>query len=104
MGMPFHAMVSSTKSAIEGMTRSLAAELSPSIRINCIAPSLTDTPLATNLLNTDEKRLISDAKHPMKRIGKVEDIVSMAEFLLSEKSTWITGQILHVDGGMSAIK
>ena len=103
-GMGFHASVSAAKGAVEGLTRALAAEFAPKIRVNCIAPSLTDTPLAEKLLNTPEKREASAARHPLKKIGSADDIASMAEFLLSEKSGWITGQIFHVDGGMSSIR
>jgi NAD(P)-dependent dehydrogenase (short-subunit alcohol dehydrogenase family) len=103
-GMPFHTQVSTSKGAIEGLTKALAAEFAPSIRINCIAPSLTETPLAAQLLNTDEKKAAIALRHPLKKIGTANDIANMASFLLSEKATWITGQILHVDGGMGAIK
>ena len=104
IGLPFHTIVSSSKGAIEGFTRSLAAELAPKIRVNCIAPSLTDTPLAASLLNTEQKREVNAQKHPLKRIGTTNDIASMAEFLLSADSSWITGQVFYVDGGMSSIK
>ena len=104
MGLPFHSQVSASKGAIEGLTKALAAEYSPKIRINCIAPSLTDTPLAASLINNEQKREANALRHPLKRIGTTEDIAYMAEFLLSEKASWVTGQILHVDGGMSAIK
>ena len=104
IGLPFHTIVSTSKGAIEGFTRSLAAELAPKIRVNCIAPSLTDTPLAASLLNTEQKREANAQKHPLKRIGTTNDIASMAEFLLSADSSWITGQVFYVDGGMSSIK
>lgn len=103
-GLPFHSQVSASKGAIEGLTKALAAELAPAIRVNCIAPSLTDTPLAAGLLNTDQKREVNAAKHPLKKIGMAEDIANMAAFLISDKAGWITGQIIHVDGGMGAIK
>lgn len=103
-GFNFHSQVSSSKGAIEGLTRALAAELSPTLRINCIAPSLTDTPLAGKLLSTPEKKAANGERHPLKRVGEVEDIASAANFLLSDKASWITGQILHVDGGMSIVK
>lgn len=103
-GLPYHAQVAASKGALEGITRSLAAELAPSIRVNCIAPSLTDTPLASSLLNTEQKREANALRHPMKRIGTADDIANMTEFLISEKASWITGQIFHVDGGMSSIK
>jgi NAD(P)-dependent dehydrogenase (short-subunit alcohol dehydrogenase family) len=89
---------------LEGLTRALAAELAPSIRVNAIAPSITDTPLAAGLLSSDEKRQANAQRHPMRSIGRPEDIANMAGFLLSEKSAWVTGQILHVDGGMSSLK
>jgi NAD(P)-dependent dehydrogenase (short-subunit alcohol dehydrogenase family) len=103
-GFPFHSIVASSKGAIEGLTKSLAAELSPTIRVNCIAPSLTNTPLAKHLLGTDEKIQNNANRHPMKAIGEPEDIANMAEFLLSEKAKWITGQIMAVDGGISTLK
>ena len=90
--------------AIEGLMKSLAAEFAPKIRVNCIAPSLTDTPLASMLLNNDQKKEANAERHPLKRIGTVEDIANMAEFLISDKASWITGQIMHVDGGMSTVK
>jgi NAD(P)-dependent dehydrogenase (short-subunit alcohol dehydrogenase family) len=102
-GFSFHSQVSASKGAIEGLTRALAAEFAPKIRVNCIAPSLTDTPLAARLINTDDKRSANAARHPLRRIGTPEDIAGMAAFLLSNKSGWMTGQILHVDGGMSAL-
>ncbi len=102
-GFNFHAQVAASKGAIEGLVRSLAAELAPKIRVNGIAPSLTDTPLASRLLNSDEKRKLNADRHPLKKIGNPSDIAASAVFLLSDKSSWITGQILHVDGGMSAI-
>ena len=104
LGLPFHSQVSASKGAIEGLTKALSAEWAPSIRVNCIAPSLTDTPLAANLLNTDEKKAANALRHPLKKIGTANDIANMAAFLLSENAAWITGQIIHVDGGMSTIK
>ncbi|MBK9591091.1 MAG: SDR family oxidoreductase [Crocinitomicaceae bacterium] len=103
-GFNFHSQVSASKGAIEGLTHALAAEFAPKIRVNCVAPSLTDTPLTQNLISTDEKRTQNDQRHPLKRIGKAEDIANAVEFLISEKSSWITGQVLHVDGGMSSLK
>lgn len=104
IGLPFHTQVAASKGAIEGLVRALAAELAPKIRVNGIAPSLTNTPLAATLLNTEQKMEANAQRHPLKRIGEAEDIAHMATFLLSEKASWITGQILHVDGGMSIIK
>ena len=103
-GLPFHTQVAASKGALEGLTRALAAEYAPKIRVNCIAPSLTDTPLASSLLNTDQKKEANALRHPLKRVGTTEDIANIAAFLLSEKASWITGQILHVDGGMSSLK
>jgi len=103
-GFNFHSQVSASKGAVEGLIRSLAAELAPQIRVNGIAPSITDTPLAASLLSNDQKKEANAAKHPLKRIGTPEDIANMAEFLLSDKSSWMTGQIMHVDGGMSSLK
>ena len=103
-GLPFHTQIAASKGAIEGLTKALAAEFAPKIRVNCIAPSLTDTPLAASLLNNEHKREANALRHPLKRIGSTEDIANMAAFLLSQKASWITGQILHVDGGMSSLK
>jgi len=103
-GMAFHASIATAKAAVEGLTRSLAAELAPSIRVNCIAPSLTDTELAGNLLSTPEKKEASDKRHPLRRTGTPADIAKMAAFLLSKNSSWISGQIIGVDGGMSALR
>lgn len=104
LGFNFHTQVAASKGAIEGLTRSLAAELAPTIRVNAIAPSLTDTPLAEKLLNSDEKKKANAERHPLKKIGTPKDIADMAAFLLSETSAWMTGQILHLDGGLSSIK
>lgn len=104
MGFNFHAAVAASKGAIEGLTKALSAEFAPKIRVNCIAPSITNTPLAASLLNSEEKLLANAQRHPLKKIGTPEDIAAMACFLLSDQSSWITGQIMHVDGGMSAIK
>lgn len=100
-GMPFHASVAAAKAAIEGLTKSMAAEWAPQIRVNAIAPSLTNTRLAEGLLNTEVKLQASRERHPLKRIGEPIDIASMAHYLISDKASWITGQILHIDGGMS---
>lgn len=103
-GMSFHAAIASAKGAVEGLTRALAAELSPTIRVNCIAPSLTDTPLAARLLNTPEKREAAAARHPLKRFGAANELASLAKFLLSSEAGFITGQIIHADGGLSALR
>lgn len=104
LGLNFHSIVSASKGAIEGLTKSLAAEFAPKIRVNAIAPSLTNTPLAASLLNSDQKIEANAERHPLKRVGTPEDIASMAAFLLSSKASWITGQILSVDGGMGSLK
>ena len=105
IGLGFHASIAASKGAIEGLTLSLAAELSSNkIRVNCIAPSLTDTPLAKNLLSTDEKKEASNKRHPIGRFGTSTDIANITSFLISDESSWITGQVLGVDGGMGSIK
>ncbi|MFN3969496.1 SDR family NAD(P)-dependent oxidoreductase [Flavobacterium sp.] len=103
MGMPFHTSVAAAKGAIEGFAKALAAEYAPKIRVNVIAPSLTDTPLAEKFLSNEEKREKSAQRHPLKRVGTSEDMAQMAGFLLGDKSSWISGQIFHVDGGMSTL-
>ncbi len=105
LGMTFHASVGVAKSGIEGLAKSLSAEWAVhKIRVNVINPSLTDTPLANKLLNSPEKKEASAKRHPLGRVGEAEDVAQMAEFLLSEKSTWITGQVIGVDGGMGSLK
>ena len=101
--MPFHSSVSSSKGAIEGLAKSLAAEFSPKIRVNVIAPSLVNTPLANRFLNNDIKIEKSANRHPLKRIGSASDIANLIDYLISDKSSWITGQIIAVDGGLSTI-
>ncbi len=103
MGMPFHTSVAAAKGAIEGFAKALAAEYAPKIRVNVVAPSLTDTPLADKFLNNEVKREKSAERHPLKRYGTAEDMAQMTDFLLSDKSSWISGQIFHVDGGMSTL-
>jgi NAD(P)-dependent dehydrogenase (short-subunit alcohol dehydrogenase family) len=103
-GFPFHSAVSASKGAIEGFVRALAAEWAPKVRVNAIAPSITDTPLAEKLLNSEEKKQANAQRHPLKRIGTAGDLAGTAAFLLSDSSGWVTGQILKVDGGMSAIR
>jgi NAD(P)-dependent dehydrogenase (short-subunit alcohol dehydrogenase family) len=103
-GMPFHASIASAKGAVEGLTRSLAAELAPRVRVNAIAPSLTDTPLANDLLADENKRKAAAERHPLKRTGTPLELANLAEYLITDESSWITGQIYSVDGGMSAIR
>lgn len=102
-GMPFHTSVSAAKGAVEGFVKSLAAENAPKIRTNVIAPSLVDTPLASRLLNNERKKESMAERHPLKRVGTSDDIANIAGFLLSDKSGWITGQIIGVDGGLSTL-
>ena len=103
-GMPFHASIASAKGAVEGLTRSLAAEFAPKIRVNAIAPSLTDTPLAAALLSDDGKRQAAADRHPLKRVGTPADSAAAAVFLLDNASSWLSGQVLAVDGGMGALR
>jgi NAD(P)-dependent dehydrogenase (short-subunit alcohol dehydrogenase family) len=103
-GMPFHASVASVKSAVEGLGKSLAAEWAPKIRVNVVAPSLTITPMAEKFTNTAEKIEASAQRHPLKRLGQPQDLASVIRFLLSDESSWITGQVLPVDGGLGALK
>ena len=102
-GMPFHASVAASKGALEGLARSLAAEWAPKVRVNVIAPSITDTPLANRFLNNDAKKEKASLRHPLKRIGTTEDVAQLTTFLLTDKSSWMTGQILGLDGGMSSL-
>ena len=101
--MPFHTSIAAAKSAIEGFAKALAAENAPKWRVNVIAPSLTDTPLAGRLLNNDKKRELIAEKHPLKRVGSAQEISQMAHFLLSDKAGWITGQVIGIDGGKSTL-
>jgi NAD(P)-dependent dehydrogenase (short-subunit alcohol dehydrogenase family) len=102
-GMPFHTSVAAAKGAVEGFARALAAEYAPQFRVNVIAPSLVDTPLAARLLNNEKKRENMAERHPLKRVGTPADIARMAAFLLSDDSSWMTGQVLGVDGGISSL-
>jgi NAD(P)-dependent dehydrogenase (short-subunit alcohol dehydrogenase family) len=104
VGMPYHTSIAMAKGAVEGMTRSLAAELAPDIRVNAIAPSITDTPLASRLLSNEDKRNASAKRHPLNKVGNPEEIADAVAYLLSEKSSWVTGQIMHIDGGISSVK
>ena len=103
-GMAFHASIAAAKAAVEGLTKSLAAELAPKIRVNVIAPSLTDTPLASMLLGSDQKKEAAAKRHPLQSVGSPDDVARLAAFLLSENSAFITGQILRPDGGLSSVR
>jgi len=102
-GFANHSIISSAKAAVEGLTVALAAELSPDIRINCIAPSLTKSKIASSVIKNNLIEESIAKMHPLKRIGKGIDSANLANFLLTSKSSWITGQIIAVDGGRSTI-
>lgn len=104
IGMPFHSSIAMSKSSLEALSRTLAAEWSPEIRVNCVAPSLVNTKLAKRFFRNDKQIELMSEKHPLKRTGNPQDISNAIEFLLSRKSSWITGQVINVDGGMSSIK
>ena len=103
-GMPFHASIASAKGAVEGLVRSLAAAFAPRIRVNAIAPSLTDTRLTKSLLSNEGQRKAAADRHPLKRVGRPADSAAAALFLLGDDTSWITGQVLAVDGGMGALR
>ena len=103
-GMPFHSSISSSKGAIEGLTRSLAAEFAPNIRVNSIAPSIVKTNLSEKFLNSDLKIEKASERHPLGRIGKVEEISKLVAYLLSDDSSWVTGQVINIDGGIGSIR
>lgn len=104
-GLGFHASISAAKGAVEGLAKSLASEWANNkIRVNVIAPSLTDTPLANALLGTDDKKEASNKRHPLGRYGQATDIAEATVFLLSDGASWMTGQVLNIDGGMSTLK
>ena len=103
-GMPFHTSVSASKGAIEGFARALAAEYAPRLRVNVIAPSLVDTPLTARMLNHKKKRENLAGRHPLGRVGNPTEIARMASFLLSGESSWMSGQVIGVDGGVSTLQ
>lgn len=103
-GMPMHASVATSKGAIEGLMRTLASELAPDVRVNCIAPALTDTPLTERFFADKAKAEALAAKYPLQRTGTVQDVAALAKFLLTKESSWVTGQVIGVDGGMSSLR
>ena len=103
-GMPFHSSVAVAKAGVEGLTKSLAAEMAPNVRVNCIAPSMTDTPLASAILKNEQAIERIQERHPLKRIMEAEDIAKMAVFLISEDARAMTGQVVGIDAGMGALK
>ncbi|WP_316807016.1 SDR family NAD(P)-dependent oxidoreductase [Pedobacter agri] len=104
-GMGFHSSIAAAKAGVEGLTKSLAAEFSAlKIRVNAVAPSLTETRLSSSLLNTDDKKTASAKRHPLGKYGQPEDIASAIAFLLSDESSWMTGQIINIDGGMGNLR
>ncbi len=104
VGMPYHASIAAAKSSVEGLAKSLAAEWSKqNIRVNLVAPSITDTPMAEKLLDSDQKRENSAERHPIQRIGEPSDMAAAAFFLLTD-APWMSGQVLGVDGGMSSLR
>lgn len=103
-GFTNHSVISAAKGAIEGLTLSMAAEWAPDIRVNAIAPSLTDTPLARQLTGSAPMRDAIEKMHPIPRLGQPDDSASLAQYLVGRHSGWITGQIFHVDGGRSTLR
>lgn len=105
LGMNFHSSIATSKGAIEGLGKSLAAEWSMhKIRVNILSPSLTETPLAERLLANDDKKEASNKRHPIGRFGQPKDLANMALLLLSDESSWITGQTIGIDGGVGSLK
>jgi len=103
-GFVNHTVISAAKGAIEGLTLSLAAELAPNIKVNCIAPSLNDAQMSQNIIKNDNIRKAIEDMHPIPKIGKGKDFSEIGGYLLSENNKWITGQILHIDGGRSTLR
>ena len=104
LGMPFHASVAASKSAVEGLVKSLAAELAPKIRVNAIAPTVTNTNLASKLLRNDKMKESMIERHPLKKYLDPQEVADMAEFLISDKASSISGQIFDLDCGIVSIK
>jgi len=103
-GMPFHASIAAAKGAVEGFARSIAAELAPKIRVNLVAPTLTDTPLAGKLLGNDDKRESAAKRHPLQRVGEPDEVAGLVSFLLSPASRSLSGQVLRPDAGLSSLR
>jgi len=104
LGMPFHSSISMCKASLEALAISLAAEWAPKVRVNCVAPSLVNTKLAKRFFRNDKQKEVMSERHPLKKTGKSEDISHTIEFLLSNKSNWVSGQVFNIDGGMSSLK
>lgn len=104
MGMPFHSSVAAAKSGVEGLSKSLAAELAPKVRVNCIAPTVTDTPLAEHLLRNEKSQESTKDRHPLKRYLQPEEIASMAAYLVSDHAKGITGQVIGIDAGIGSVR
>ena len=102
-GFTNHTIIASAKAAVEGLTVALAAEFAPNIRVNCIAPSLTKSKIAQPMLKNPIVAEALAKAHPLKRVGEGKDSASIAKFLLSDESSWVTGQIIGVDGGRSRL-
>ncbi|MCF7984734.1 MAG: SDR family oxidoreductase, partial [Thiohalocapsa sp.] len=103
LGMPYHASVAAAKGAGEGLARALAAELAPAVRVNAIAPTLTDTPLARRLLSSEEKRAAAAARHPLGRIADASEMAQTAAWLLRDARS-VTGQVITADAGLARLR